>query len=440
MLAEGESIFQLTVSLLPSLVDDRPNKNALLLWWDTLRPKEEKCLGTLKNGQIVNRIPNMNLICRKAPLARLLQRMQARCSLYDFFPRSFILPTCHSQFVAARGPPSESQRTYILKPDGGALGIGITILDPGATYEMSPYLYVAQEYIESALFNGFKFDFRIYVLVASVDPKLEVFVYQDGICRVCSEPASANTPFARVTNTALNKKKSGISIQNITKMISEVLPIVCRGVRSESDVWNDIYRLVALTIISGVPYLTNGIAALRQPEKSKTDFACFQLLGFDVILDRQCIPRLLEVNYRPSLGADIKAEEQLKHHMMLEVLAIAVRRRIGRNPKDESVHRKAFPVSACAWDHFFRDIPESPSRFRCVFSEGEMNGSVYGRQLEQALAISRSLPTGFDPELESLRVPCVVFPLPARPPPGQRPQKRRLTREAVRGPPSEVPD
>jgi tubulin polyglutamylase TTLL6/13 len=361
MLAEGRAIFNLTAQLLPSL-NDTNHKDVLLVWWDDLRPQEEKCLGNLRNGQIVNRIPNMNLLCRKTPLARLLQRMQVRCPGYTFFPQSFILPTYCDSFLAARNSPDSAEKSYIFKPDGGALGVGIKILDPGDEYEPSEYLCVVQEYIESALYNGFKFDFRIYVLVGSVCPVLQIYIYPEGLCRVCSEPASKHTQFARVTNTALNKRKPGVVIQNITKLISELLPIVCAGIRNHTEVWKDIERLIVMTIISRMPYLKDGILALK---RTTQHFECFQLLGFDVMLDQHCVPQLLEVNYRPSLAHDTPAGGALKSEMMIDTLWLMVASRIqaGSPPLP-----KEFMASVAAWRTFFQQHqrPDLETGLKCL--------------------------------------------------------------------------
>jgi hypothetical protein len=49
--------------------------------------------------------------------------------------------------------------------------------------------YVVQKYMKyPALWNGHKFDFRIYVLVTSVIEPMTVFLHDDGLVRLSSEP------------------------------------------------------------------------------------------------------------------------------------------------------------------------------------------------------------------------------------------------------------
>lgn len=61
------------------------------------------------------------------------------------------------------------------------------------------------------LIDGLKFDMRIYVLVAGIDP-LRIFVYEEGLARFATEeyrpPRSENldNKFMHLTNYAINKE------------------------------------------------------------------------------------------------------------------------------------------------------------------------------------------------------------------------------------------
>ena len=71
------------------------------------------------------------------------------------------------------------------------------------------------EYIDSPLlFNGFKFDLRIYVAVTSVNP-LRLYIYEDGLTRfaTCKYDTSNDDAgpkkakkFMHLTNFSVNKK------------------------------------------------------------------------------------------------------------------------------------------------------------------------------------------------------------------------------------------
>lgn len=53
--------------------------------------------------------------------------------------------------------------------------------------------YVVQKYIKHpALYNGHKYDFRIYVLIINVIDPPTIFVYNEGIVRLASEKYSGS--------------------------------------------------------------------------------------------------------------------------------------------------------------------------------------------------------------------------------------------------------
>jgi len=60
------------------------------------------------------------------------------------------------------------------------------------------------------IFNGYKYDLRVYVLVTSYDP-LRVYIYNEGLVRFATElytndPKDLKTKFIHLTNFSVNKK------------------------------------------------------------------------------------------------------------------------------------------------------------------------------------------------------------------------------------------
>jgi len=75
-----------------------------------------------------------------------------------------------------------------------------------------------------------------------------------------------------------------------------------------------IENIVILTLVSFVDDI---------PQSAQS---CFELYGFDVIIDEQLKPWLLEVNYSPALATDSKLDEEVKFALvsdMLDVLQIS---------------------------------------------------------------------------------------------------------------------
>jgi tubulin polyglutamylase TTLL6/13 len=71
-----------------------------------------------------------------------------------------------------------------------------------------------QRYIHKPyLIDGLKFDLRVYVLLAGVDP-LRIFVYDEGLARFATDPyvapsrSNLNNHYMHLTNYAINKNSS----------------------------------------------------------------------------------------------------------------------------------------------------------------------------------------------------------------------------------------
>lgn len=295
------------------------NDRAVLVWFDTIRDLDY--FSIIKPWQVVNRLPQVNVICRKAPFVRIIQRVQPLFpQLYTFLPNSYILPIQKDKFIQA---VAKHDRKHIIKPDNGSLGAGITILDKTMSYVPSPYLAIAQEYVESYLIDKTKFDLRIYCLVSSINP-LNIFVYRGGVARFCSQPVDSNDSslFSQLTNTAVNRTNPSLQkIDSITQMVNSVFEKMRTRDKVDVDaLWKRIDRAITLTILAAYGYLFQGEEEVCKPCGYSR---CFQILGFDVLLDQKLNPYLMEVNYRPSLETDTQDENSMKRDMLSTAMKIA---------------------------------------------------------------------------------------------------------------------
>ena len=67
---------------------------------------------------------------------------------------------------------------------------------------------------------------------------------------------------------------------------------------------------------------------------------CFELLGFDILLDHNLKPWLLEVNHLPSFNTDTKVDEDIKANMvrdLFQILSLGIQKRriVEREMKEE---------------------------------------------------------------------------------------------------------
>jgi hypothetical protein len=245
-------------------------------------------------------------------MTELLENAKLVSSEFDFLPKSFILPREAEKFELYR---QQKHVPFILKPDHGSLGRGIEILLPKDQTKTIQETTIAQEYVRSALINGYKFDLRIYVLLLSVDP-LRLFVYKDGLVRLCSERSDKNTLYSKITNVSFNKSNTN-EISKISKLISEVFPNMTIDTQK---MWKDINEVVIKTFIAGIPYLKS---AQKLYPSNNLFPRFFQILGFDILLDHNLNPRLLEINYRPSLESHRGRERRMKMEMVRDAIRIA---------------------------------------------------------------------------------------------------------------------
>lgn len=61
------------------------------------------------------------------------------------------------------------------------------------------------------MIDGYKVDFRIYVLVTACDPSFRVYIYEDGLARLATSKYKApnaknlNEAYCHLTNYSINK-------------------------------------------------------------------------------------------------------------------------------------------------------------------------------------------------------------------------------------------
>jgi tubulin polyglutamylase TTLL6/13 len=81
-----------------------------------------------------------------------------------------------------------------------------------------------------------------------------------------------------------------------------------------------IDEIIRLTITSIQPFLSNNYKAMVSVNDGKS--RCFELLGFDILLDNQAHPWLLEVNFMPMLDVDTKFDGELKSAVLKGIFTI----------------------------------------------------------------------------------------------------------------------
>ena len=104
----------------------------------------------------------------------------------------------------------------------------------------------------------------------------------------------------------------------------------------------EIKDIVVKTMISGQPHLDSVFKSVQIDDYENS--MCFQILGFDIMLDRKCKPYLLEVNHSPSFSTDSPLDEKVKGDLIrdtIRMLGLSKQRKLTykRNIQYQMDHR-----------------------------------------------------------------------------------------------------
>eukprot|EP00949_MAST-11_sp_MAST-11-sp1_P001267 g1267.t1 len=266
--------------------------------------------------QKINHFPKSGILTKKDKLLRALRKAKVVFGgVYNFFPQSFILPSEYTKFVKAFSEQQE-KKIWICKPDNAARGNGIFLIRDLSELRYGQQ-YLVQSYIERPLtIGGFKVDLRLYVLVTSFCP-LQSFIYSDGLARFGTQKYDVNVNlknmYAHLTNASINKHSPDLSTAK------DVIGAGCKWDLRQlqawfketgkdwATVWGRIHNVVALTLLTALKTVQS------YPQ-------CFELFGFDIMLDENLKPWIIEVNCSPALGEDCDTDRRVKPSLLLDVV------------------------------------------------------------------------------------------------------------------------
>ncbi|CAF4931938.1 unnamed protein product [Rotaria sp. Silwood1] len=298
-----------------------------LLWNDSLISMD--IVSALKPYQKVNHFPTMNEISRKDLLAANYDRLSSFVPQeYNFAPKTWILPKEYNLWYSyASSEPKKDPFIYIVKPINAAMGQGISIhCDYKQIQPMDNY--IIQEYIrEPYLIDGFKFDLRIYALITSCDP-LRVFIFNNGLVRMSSKkykiPPNSKNKFnlsMHLTNYIPdeNELDDDFDIDNgKTDSLEFLFKYLKNQNQDVNKLWKEIQNIVIKTIFLAEPHLLKTYQMCRPGVLPTSESVCFELLGFDILIDKKLKPWILEVNRCPSFDVNRQIEFDIKIKLLYE--------------------------------------------------------------------------------------------------------------------------
>ena len=224
------------------------------------------------------------------------------------------------------------------------------------------------------LIDGHKFDMRIYVLITCCNP-LKLYIYKEGLARFACEPyklfsnsptsttnfedgsnkATIKNEFMHLTNYSINKKhkmfygdkskggkgsndskghgpktpktpktpqrsNSRASSSIFKRSLSNLFEYLEDCGINTTKIWDGVKDIAVKTLLAIQPNLIH-YYKLSHPEDKKHGM-CFEVLGFDILLDHKMKLWLLEVNHAPSFNMDTVVDKYVKSKLIRDTFTL----------------------------------------------------------------------------------------------------------------------
>ncbi|XP_076260052.1 tubulin tyrosine ligase-like 5 isoform X4 [Rhynchophorus ferrugineus] len=326
-------VLQAETKLLSKLLDCHgitevaPNSSDFNLLWTGSHPKPG-ILRALAPHQRVNHFPRSYELTRKDRLYKNIERMQhlKGAKHFDFIPQTFVMPTEFKELCSShhkiKGP-------WIVKPVASSRGRGIFIVESPNQVPLEEPVVVAKYISNPFLVAGHKCDLRLYVVVTSMDPLL-IYIYEEGLVRFATVKYDSShkqlwNPCMHLCNYSINKyhsdyvKSDDPSAENVGHKWT--LSALLRHLKSEGKDTALLMSQIEDVVIKAVLASANSIISACKmfvPHSNN----CFELYGFDILIDSNLKPWLLEVNLSPSLNCDSPLDVRLKSAMLADLLTL----------------------------------------------------------------------------------------------------------------------
>ena len=212
-----------------------------------------------------------------------------------------------------------------------------------------PKNLLIQKYIEQPLlYNKRKFDIRIWVLFTYLDKykKYEVYIFKEGHLKACCDEYDINSEdlFIHLTNYSVQKHNKNFSKSEIGNEISFAdfqKELDKNG--SDIDFKKNIF-----------PEITQIVARSANSVKGKINLSkrtnCFEIFGYDFILDINYKPFLLEINTNPGYEESSPLIKMLVPRMIDDAMRLTIDRDFETRYKSSDPKQSNFYVDGYSLD------------------------------------------------------------------------------------------
>ena len=301
----------------------RTSSDFTILWSSIhLKPM---LFSTLYKFQKINHFPRSCELTRKDLLYKNISKYKSLFpgTGFNFISDSFLLPNEH-KFL--EDEISKSPDTlWIAKPFANCQGRGIFLTN---NIEDIPALQklIVSKYIQNPyLIHNKKFDLRCYVLLTSLLP-LRIYRFNEGLVRFCVNDYNQHDykdKCAHLTNYAINKyNKNYIKNTNISQNeyssskwnFSSFRSYLTNEGVDVDTLFMKIDDVIIKSILSCENQMLNALFKYAAFPNN-----CVALFGYDILIDENLNPWLLEINFNPNLHYDAPIDLKIKGELIAEM-------------------------------------------------------------------------------------------------------------------------
>ncbi|XP_054547982.1 tubulin polyglutamylase TTLL5 isoform X9 [Talpa occidentalis] len=362
-------------------------------------------LRTLSEAQKVNHFPRSYELTRKDRLYKNIIRMQHTHGFKAFhiLPQTFLLPAEYAEFCNSY---SKDRGPWIVKPVASSRGRGVYLINNPNQISLEENILVSRYINNPLLIDDFKFDVRLYVLVTSYDP-LVIYLYEEGLARFATVRydqgvKNIRNQFMHLTNYSVNKKSGDYVSCDDPEVedygnkwsMSAMLRYLKQEGRDTTALMAHVEDLIIKTIISAELAIATACKTFV-PHRS----SCFELYGFDVLIDSSLKPWLLEVNLSPSLACDAPLDLKIKASMISDMFTVVGF--VCQDPSQRASTRPVYPTFESSRRNPFqkpqraRPLSASDAEMKNLVGSarekvpGKLGGSVLGLSMEEIRVLRR---------------------------------------------------
>ena len=246
----------------------------------------------------------------------------------DVVPLTFSMPGDHAAWRQAAA--SDPSVLWVAKPTRLSGGIGVHIVRELDAFVPQPG-WIIQRYIADPLLlpeHPYKHSLRRYVAITSLDPVV-AHHHMAGPVKFTSRPYGTSAdqladPLIHFTNPHVQRENIDVVDPVRSVSASQYREQLERAGLDHDRLWQRLETALAAAVRAHA-------APLARTSRNVTPHLdrCFELLGFDVVVDSELQPWLVECNVSPALGvrgepgsSTYEAQRHVKETMISDLLTL----------------------------------------------------------------------------------------------------------------------